>query len=244
MIMKTFYRARLWKSHNRWGLRSAQTAPPTAQLAGRAGEGAYERRNEEPWCVHARALGPLSLNPSSLVTIRMQEIHRSLSANYTHLLNEVVFNKDTIREKNRKIIRSFKRILENDEANSVLTILWRESSYVTEDELSHDGFAKLFLENPLTTYHLAVHLASGKNEVAATNSRVRLIVAAGAAFGLVTKKQLTRTKVYIFGTELLHDFMVRLGFENASSCAQILWQDPQARISPQSFLGVPFMPPM
>jgi hypothetical protein len=197
---------------------------------------------KSPGASTPRALGPLSLNPSSLLTIRLQEIHRSLSANYTRLLNELVFNQATIREANRKIIKSFKKILENDEANSVLTILWRESSYVTEDELTEYGFAKLFLENPLTTYHLAVYLARGKNEVAATNSRVRSIVAAGATFGLVTKKQLTRTKVYIFGTELLHDFMVRLGFENASSCAQILWRDPEARISPQSFLGVPFTP--
>jgi hypothetical protein len=119
--------------------------------------------------------------------------------------------------------------------------LWRESPYVTGDELAFDGYAKLFSEHPLTCYCLAVHLASGKNEVAATNSRVRLIVAAGAAFGLIRKRHLTPTKIHILGTEFLHKFMVRLGLENASSCARILWQN-EAQISPDSFLALPFAP--
>ena len=65
-------------------------------------------------------------------------------------------------------------------------------------------------------------------------------MAAGAAFGLVAKTRLARTKVFISGTELLHNFMVRLGFENANSCAQIIWRDREARISRQLLLGVPF----
>jgi hypothetical protein len=163
-------------------------------------------------------------------------------ANYTRLLNEIVFSQDTILEENRTLKKSLERVIKGDEANLVLTLLWRESSYVGDNDLSYDGFSKLFLGNPLTTYHLAVYLASDKNEVAATNSRVRLIVSAGAAFGLVAKRQLTRTKVYIVGTELLHNFMVQLGFENANSCARILRQDPEGQISPQLFLGIPFTP--
>jgi hypothetical protein len=200
---------------------------------------------KSPGAPDPRALGPGFMSPASLVTIRMQEIYRTLSTNYTRVLNEIVFSRDTILEENRKLKKSFERIIKGDEAHAVLTILWRESPYVSADELSYDGFLKLFVEKPLNTYHLAVYLAGGKNEVAATNSRVRLIVSAGAAFGLVTKRQLTRTKVYVVGTELLHNLMVRLGFENANSCAQILSQDPEARISPpQLLLGVPFAPSM
>ena len=81
------------------------------------------------------ALGPLSLSPASLVTIRMQEIYRSLSANYTRLLNDIVFSRGISLIEDRKIVKSFSRILQNDEANLVLSILWRESSYVTENEL-------------------------------------------------------------------------------------------------------------
>jgi hypothetical protein len=185
-----------------------------------------------------------SLKPTSLVTLRMQELYRSLSANYTQVLNDVVFSKINTQQDNRKLIQSFKRVLDSNEANLVLSILWRESSYVTDEELSYDGFSRLGLERPLTTYHLAVYLADNKNEVAATNSRVRLIVSAGTEFGLVNKQKLTNTKVLIFGTELLHSFMVRLGFENANSCAEILWRDRDARriISSQLLLDVPFMP--
>jgi hypothetical protein len=184
-------------------------------------------------------LGPPSLKPAALVTIRMQEVYRNLSTNYVRILNEIVFSRITDRRENRKVIKSFKRILESSEANVVLSLLWRESPYVTDEELSYDGLSKLCLERPLTTYHLAIYLADDKSEVAATNSRVRLIVSAGTEFGLVAKQQLARTKVLIFGTELLHHFMVRLGFENANSCAQILWRGGEARIS-QLLLDVPF----
>src|SRR5262249_2266256 len=156
--------------------------------------------------------------PASLLTIRTQEIGRSFFENYTRLLGEIVFTLGTITGDDRKTIKSFRRTLESHEANTVLSILWRESPYITDDELAYDGHAKLFGENPLTCYCLAVHLAGSKNEVAATNSRVRLIVAAGTAFGLVSKKHLASTKIQIFGTEFLHNFMVRLGFENARSC--------------------------
>jgi hypothetical protein len=181
------------------------------------------------------------INPACLVAIRMQEINRALSANYTRLLDEIVFYRSSILEDNRKEAKSLKRVLTNEEANNVLSILWRESPHVSDNELGFDEFSKLFPQKQLTTYHLAVHLAGSKHEVAATNSRVRLIVAAGAVYGLVTKRQLTRTKVYIIGTELLHDFMVQLGLENANSCAQILWRNGGAHVSPESLLSIPFM---
>jgi hypothetical protein len=176
----------------------------------------------------------IPLNPVSLLTIRMQEIYCSFASNYVRLLNEMVFCSSTLIEGNRKIIRYFKNLLQSYEANTVLSILWRESEYVTEDDLAYDSHSKLFLENPLTTYRLAVHLSPTKNDVAATNSRVRLIVKAGLAFGLVEKRQLTPTNIHIFGTELLHNFMARLGLENANSCAQVIWQDPDLRVSPHS----------
>jgi hypothetical protein len=181
------------------------------------------------------------INPACLVTIRMQEINRALSVNYIRLLDEIVFCRSTILQDDRKAAKSLRRVLTNEEANNVLTILWRESPHVSDNELGFDKFSKLFPQEQLTTYHLAVHLAGSKHEVAATNSRVRLIVAAGAVYGLVTKRQLTRTKVYITGTELLHDFMTQLGLENANSCAQILWQNGGVRVSPESLLGIPFM---
>jgi hypothetical protein len=180
-------------------------------------------------------LGPLSLNPVSLLAIRMQEIYRSFASNYDQLLNEMVFSPGGLIDNDRKKTKSFKTTLLSCEANTVLLVLWRESRYVTEDDLAYDGYSKLFMENPLTAYRLAVYLSPTKNEVAATNSRVRLIVTAGTAFGLIHKRQLAPTNIHISGTELLHNFMVRLGLENANSCAQVMWQDPEARISPNSF---------
>ena len=179
-------------------------------------------------------LGSMALNPMCLLTIRMQEIYRSLVSNYARGLDEIIFPRVAVIDNNRKITKSFKNILQTYEAHTVLFILWRESKFVTEDDLAYDSHEKLFLESPLTTYRLAVHLSRTKNDVAATNSRVRLIVAAGAAFGLVEKRQLTPTNIHILGTELLHDFMVRLGLENANSCSQVIWQDREARVSPHS----------
>ena len=87
-----------------------------------------------------------SLRPASLITIRTQEICRSFSANYTRLLNEVVFVSGTTTD-DRKTLKSFKRTLEGREANTVLSILWKESPYITHNELSYDGHEKLFNEH-------------------------------------------------------------------------------------------------
>src|SRR5215469_13193934 len=100
-------------------------------------------------CPH---LPTLSLSPASLLTIRTQEIGRSFFENYTRLLGEIVFTLGTITGDDRKTIKSFRRTLESHEANTVLSILWRESPYITDDELAYDGHAKLFGENPLTCY--------------------------------------------------------------------------------------------
>src|ERR1700720_3271730 len=97
---------------------------------------------KSPGASAPRALGPAFMSPASLVTIRMQEIYRALSANYTRLLNEIVFSRDTILEENRKLKKSLEAVIKDDEANLVLTILWRESPYVSEDELSYNGFQK------------------------------------------------------------------------------------------------------
>ena len=187
-----------------------------------------------------QAFGSSTLSPAALVTIRMQELHRSLATNYTRLLKDIVFASGAVLQNDRKLVKYFRKTLTGNEANIVLSILWKESTHVTENELAYDGHSKLFVDRPLTSYHLAVYLAGTKNDVAATNSRVRLIVAAGVAFGLIGKRQLTPTKIYIFGTELLHNFMVRLGLENANSCARVLWQNPDVRISADSFIGLPF----
>jgi hypothetical protein len=197
--------------------------------------------SKSPGTSDPRGPRPAFIDPACLVAIRMQEINRALLANYARLLNQIVFYRTANLDDNRKAAKSLRRALISEEANNVLSILWRESPHVSDNELGFDEFFKLFFKEQLTTYHLAVHLAGSKHEVAATNSRVRLIVAAGAVYGLVTKKQLTRTRVYINGTELLHDFMVQLGLENAKSCAQILWRSGEAHVSPESLLSIPFM---
>jgi hypothetical protein len=172
-----------------------------------------------------------SLSPAVAVAVRMQEIYRAMSENYRRLIREHVFSREVATTADRKQLISFRRTLEGNEASSVLEILWRESSYVDERELSYAGYSKCFEDIFLTCYNLAVFLANGKEDVAATNSRVRIIIAAGAAYGLVHKKRLSRTKTLICGTEFLHKFMVELwGIKNANSCAQILLQDPGARI--------------
>jgi hypothetical protein len=196
--------------------------------------------SKSPGTSAPRGPAPAFIDPACLVAIRMQEINRALSANYTRLLDQMVFYRNANLDDNRKAAKSLRRVLTSEEANNVLSILWRESPHVSDNELSFDDFSKLFSKEQLTTYHLAVHLAGSKHEVAATNSRVRLIVAAGAVYGLITKRQLTRTRVYIIGTELLHDFMVQLGLENANSCAQILWRNGEAHVSPESLLSIPF----
>jgi hypothetical protein len=171
------------------------------------------------------AIDPLLIQthpaPTSAEIVRALKVHalqHQMAGTYSRILREFVFARaGCLGDLKRSL--SYKRTLDTSEAGSILTFLWKDSLFVSDDELSSAGLLRSFSPSRLTVHSLAVSLAETPGDVAATNSRVRLIVSAGAAFGLIDRSQVSRNKTLISGSELLHQFMIRLGIANVGFCA-------------------------
>lgn len=164
--------------------------------------------------------GVRSLPNAVTMALVTQAVLHEISANYLRLLEELVFpHKPAFDEKQ---ILSLKRTLVDSEANTVLTIVWKESPYVTDAELALSGYSRSFGNVPLTSHSLAVSLATTPKDVAATNSRVRQIVLAASAYNLIKRDQACGNKVSLGATEFLHGFMVKLGEANGRAYERLL----------------------
>jgi hypothetical protein len=162
------------------------------------------------------------------IAIRVQAIHQQMGLNYTDLLERLVFIHPP-RDCDRKTLRTYRNILLSDESDLVLTIFWKESDFVTDDDVISGGAARIFPRGtPITCYALAVKLyPNDSTKIAAANSRVRAIAAAASAYGLIEKSKDTRKK-FVSGTALLHEFMTTLGQENEELWSNALlrwWPD-------------------
>src|ERR1700730_13178737 len=100
--------------------------------------------SKSPGTSAPRGPAPAFIDPACLVAIRMQEINRALSANYTRLLNQMVVHRNANVDDNPKAAKSLRIFLTSDAANDVLSILWRETPHVSDNELGFDEFSKLF----------------------------------------------------------------------------------------------------
>jgi|ERR1019366_5167655 hypothetical protein len=155
----------------------------------------------------------------------MAALRQLMASNYIELLRERVF---TYTNADRKDSLKFQRLLSSEESSQVLDIVWKESEFVVKYELLESGYTDKAFTKPMTCHALGIMLADDKNEVAATVTRVRNIVLAGSAFGLIQRYQKHAKSVPFSGTESLHDFMIELGVRNIRQCRRFI---PQQGIS-------------
>jgi hypothetical protein len=85
---------------------------------------------------------------------------------------------------------------------------------VGKDVLAQLNLTKTYQGKFLTAHHLAADLAETGADVAALNSRIRLIAIAASTFDLVDRECLNSTAVLLKGTALLHHFMTSLATQN------------------------------
>jgi hypothetical protein len=109
-----------------------------------------------------------------------------------------------------KLYKSYKRLLTTQNARKVLRLIWKESALVRDQDLVVLGMARSFNGLPPTQHGLAVALAGHPSEVSKLNTLVRSIGIAGQAFELVDRKLESEKKVFLQGTELLHELMIAL----------------------------------
>lgn len=100
------------------------------------------------------------------------------------------------------------KVLKNLNTLPVLQFVWIESGYINQLELEETGLTMSIGESNLTTHGLAVMLADTPSAVSASIKRVDAIVTAGAAYGLISRRQVHVKRTTIAGTVALHDLMV------------------------------------
>jgi hypothetical protein len=133
-----------------------------------------------------------------------------VDAIYEELLGEMVLSSASLAGPDRKDALRYARILKDREAYAVLTIIWKESAFVSDETLRAAGVARTFEDVELSAYRIAVSFADAPQHLAATNSRVRAICLAAEHFGLIERIAHAQTRVALRGTKLLHHFMLAI----------------------------------
>lgn len=165
---------------------------------------------QSPPALQFREIAVSSRRSSQLETaLRMSAALGALNAHYSELLRVMIFPNPRLGYDRKELIRH-KKCLCDDEAHQVLQVVWKKSSFVTEEALARVGLRRVFEDCSLNAYNLATKLANSPDHVAKINSRIRGIGIAAEAFGLIERDNNRRTKKPLQGTELLHQFMLRL----------------------------------
>ena len=154
-----------------------------------------------------------------VVTLVTNRIHREMVTSYVRLLKESVFSNEPLNI-DRKTLMACQRKLRSEDALAILEILWKESSWVSEENLKAAGLERYFNKSEITQYGLAVALSYRTEDVAKTNSSVRSVALAAAAFGLIDRNKQTQKKIYLRATNKLHKFMIELGKRNQNLLEQ------------------------
>jgi hypothetical protein len=136
-----------------------------------------------------------------------------MAANYAQLLDKVL-SQPADRGFDLKDRVRFRRVLRDEDAFRILSVIWKESNYVSHEDLEAVDLGRSMEPDNLTTFGLAVKLASSPRELSKLNSRIRQIAIAANAFGLIERHRASTTNVQLRATEALHNFMMRLAEEN------------------------------
>ena len=145
-----------------------------------------------------------------------------MAANYLTVLKALVFSFSNATGKDR--IR-FQKLLASEEARTILTIIWKESDLVSKQELIKGGIAGRAFPMGISCHALGVGVATDKNEVAATVTRVRNIVVAAHSYGLIRRQRVHAKQTSIRAEKLLHDVMLTLGKKNHDAALHVLFDE-------------------
>lgn len=108
----------------------------------------------------------------------------------------------------RMDVRLHQKVLLRADTYLVLQTIWKESAFITEEELHAAGLARKFRPGTLTCHKLGVELAASKEDVGASNTRVKTIVTAAEAYDLIKRATVRVRHRPLLGTALLHSIMV------------------------------------
>ena len=144
------------------------------------------------------------------LALRFHFMQMKIGAAYDAYLEKVVF-KSPVRgqsEKDRKLQHKYQKALKTRDAYSILALVWKESSFVTDEMLTQAGISRAFTQRPLTVYGLACDLTERESDRSKINSRVRTIVVAAEAYHLIDFDRKHATENLLRATDALNELML------------------------------------
>jgi hypothetical protein len=148
----------------------------------------------------------------SEVVAALQSVKRTLAmlAAYEDLLETSVFRFPKF-PLGQKQAGTFQGVLRQTSTLQILSLLWKESSFVPETALAQEGLGKTYCGQSLNAHMMGADVSKQPREVSKNVSRVRSIMLAAEAYGLVDRITINKTKVTVRGTSRLHTFMKDFG---------------------------------
>ena len=169
-----------------------------------------------PHVTEQRYSGAETVKFQSALALCIHKIHQAMSSEYSKLLNETVFVENPSGIDRKEELR-FRKELDDNVSRIILTIIWKESDYISSEDLKRVGMKKFFTKNNLTAHGLATEICKSAKDLGKTVNKIREVSIAGSAFNLVDRNALRKTKVELRGTRALNEFMIRLAHDSIKS---------------------------
>ena len=154
-----------------------------------------------------------------VVALKAHATFMDMKANIETALDEVI---DDFREKaaNRKLFRKHRRVLLSNGGYDVILFIWKESRFVSEDEIAAAGLSRRYGGRMITAHNLATEFSEEPAEVGKMNSKIRSIGLAANYFGLLERKKQRGKAVELRATDLLDSLMARTADKHVADLVQ------------------------
>lgn len=139
--------------------------------------------------------------------LRMSLVHAGFGLNHAELLKSV-FDMETC----DIALDSDKKRLKDDQSIAVFTIIWKNSDYISDDDLMNAGMTRNDVD--LNVNRISVMLEKDTAKLDSTRAFVAKVIRSAKEAGLVEEEKINSTRHVIKGTKLLHDFMCKLAYQN------------------------------
>lgn len=166
---------------------------------------------------------------AALALASADAFHR-MCQSYQNALGEIVYPEFDHEQHDRKRAIAAKKTLCTQQSGAILTLVWKESEFISDTALKMAGIEKSFEKGSLNQHSLSQAYCKevGVKDVkqfSAIQQTIARILEPAQWYGLVTRAEYDGESRQLCGTELLHRLMMRTHIENSTLIAAL--QDGQ-----------------
>jgi hypothetical protein len=167
------------------------------------------------------------LSPAIVAAVATAGGFIAATLTWQSLMQELVFPNSVIVD--AKTDLAFRQRLQTERAKSLLMLVWKDSDYVSAEELEAAGAHRVgTAQAPINCHNLAKRMALGVDDFDKMEKAIQQIVKAAEAYGLILREACPGKARPLRGTALLHSVMLAFDGEVRPICADILATGPGA----------------